>query len=180
MIRAFLALPIPEPLEHRLSLLQDAMQDGTPVPVENFHLTLAFLGEQAESTLDDLDVLLAAAALPMPVLRLTSLAAFGGRNPRALIALFAPDPRLMALQSRVARLALDAGIPLQHRRFTPHVTLIRFAQDEVTPPQLAGAIAAAGLITSEAHAVAQMHLMRSRLLASGAAYDPLARYRLTA
>lgn len=178
MIRAFLSLPLPQPLEHRLSLLQDCLRDGHPVPVENFHLTLAFLGEQSESVLDDLHVLLSAAVLPMPVLRLVGLSAFGGKKPRAFVARFAPEPRLMALQARVARLAHEVGIALEHRRFAPHVTLARFAPGMVGAPQLAAAIAAAGLITSEDHAVAQMHLNRSRLLASGPAYEVLASYAL--
>lgn len=176
MIRAFLALPMPEGITHRLTLAQHPLPLPRPVEAGMLHLTLVFLDSQPESVLEDLHLILDGLRLPAPVLRLAGLGAFGGAAPDSVHALIAPDARLTTLQAKVARAARDVGIALPARRFVPHVTLGRGVCE---PAELARGMAAAGAVTSEPWTATEMILYRSTLLKSGSAYDPLAVYALT-
>lgn len=178
MIRAFLALPLPDPLLHSLTVAQHRLRLDAPVPPENFHVTLAFLGDQREPVLEELHAILETRALPMPTLRLDGLGVFGGAKPRNIHAAIAPDPALTALHGKVAAAARDAGIKLEGRKYVPHVTLARFAPGTGPAPALAAAIQSVGAVTSQPHAVDTMRLYRSTLRRGGAVYDPLAEYPL--
>lgn len=176
MIRAFLALPLPDPLKDRLALVQHRLPLPRPVDAGSFHVTLAFLDTQPEPVLEDLHLALDGLRLPAPLLRLAGLGTFGGATPDNVHALIAPEPRLSALQAKVARVVRTCGITLPARRFVPHVTLGRGAVD---PVPLARAMAAVGAVTSDPWVPEALVLYRSTLLRSGPAYDPLARYALT-
>lgn len=179
MIRAFLALPLPDPILHRLGMVQHVLRLTDPIPRESLHLTLAFLGEQPEPVLEELHHGLNARALPMPVLQLDGLGVFGGDAPRSLHARIAPEPRLLALQARVSQIARDAGIALERRKFIPHVTLARFARGEVSAQTLAAGFAAVGALTSAPLVPEHLVLFRSTLRRDGAVHDALAEYQLT-
>ena len=102
MIRAFLALPLPESVIAHLALVQTRMRLTRPVPRENLHITLVFLGEQREDALEELHLAIEGMALPGFWLHLDGLAVFGGDNPRNLHAAIAAEPGLTRLQSRHA------------------------------------------------------------------------------
>jgi 2'-5' RNA ligase len=63
-MRAFLALPIPEDTVAALCAVQARIPFGRPVPEDNLHLTLAFLGDVGEDVLNDLHDILSSTALP--------------------------------------------------------------------------------------------------------------------
>lgn len=179
MIRAFVALPLPEPVSARLAMAQALLPIARPVPRESFHLTLAFLGEQPEDRLEDVHAGLEAIAFPPFTLRIDGLGVFGGDRPRSVHATLAPEPLLDRLQSRIARAVAMAGARLESRRFTPHVTLGRFAPGEGRPEALAHAIGRVGAFAPPPWTVDHFALMRSRLRPEGAVHDELARYPLT-
>lgn len=179
MIRAFLGLPLPDLLEHSLTIAQHRLRLARPVDSEALHVTLVFLGEQPEPVLEELHLALDGAALPRAMVQLAGLGVFGGDKPRSLHARLAPDPGLMALQARVAAAARSAGITLERRRFVPHVILARFRTGEVTAAALAAALGAHGPLTSAPHPVDRLILYRSTLRRDGAVHDPLAEYPLT-
>lgn len=176
MIRAFLALPLPEGPARALSLVQARLPLPRPVPMEHFHVTLAFLDAQPEAVLEELHLALDGLRLPVPALALEGFGTFGGAIPDNVHALIAPDPALSALQSKVTRAARLAGIALPARRFAPHVTLGRGPHD---PAALARGLAALGPSLPQRWTAPEMILYRSTLLKSGPAYDPLASYPLT-
>ncbi|MYS59392.1 MULTISPECIES: RNA 2',3'-cyclic phosphodiesterase [Streptomycetaceae] len=93
---------------------------------EQWHLTLAFLGEVAEDTLPDLRERLARAARRHPPARLR-LAGGGRFGDRVLWAgVTGHTPELGRLAASVNAAARHAGIALdEERRFTAHLTLAR-------------------------------------------------------
>ncbi len=179
MIRAFLALPLPEPVVHRLTVAQHRLPLPRPLDPESFHVTLVFLDTQPEPVLEELHYALESRTLPAPVLRLDGFGSFGGADPLSLHAVIAADPRLTALQAKLAQAARGVGIALPARRFVPHVTLGRWRKGEAQPDLLARALGAFGPLTSEPWVADELVLYRSLLRPEGAVYDPLARYPLT-
>ncbi len=167
-MRAFLALPVPDDTAAALVRLQSELPSGRPVPEENLHLTLAFLGEVGDDLLDELHLGLASAALGAAPVRFSGLTGFPSRDGNLLVADVAPDPALVRLHGRVTRIIRAAGIALSRRRFRPHVTLMRGARRGLAtdlpgiPPYIAGALI----------------LYRSTLGSGHARHDAIARYPL--
>lgn len=178
MIRAFLALPVPDVLGHVLTIAQHRLRLDNPVPPENFHVTLAFLDAQPEPVLSELHDQLALRSLPGAVLRLDGFGVFGGRAPQNLHARIAPDKGLAALHERVLGACRAVGIIFERRRFVPHVTLARFRPGTIRDSTLAAHLQDHGPLTSDAVPAPELVLFRSTLRPGGSIYDPLAQYPL--
>ncbi|WP_417628746.1 RNA 2',3'-cyclic phosphodiesterase [Pararhodobacter aggregans] len=178
MIRAFLALPLPEPILDRLTIAQHRLPLPRPLEPETFHITLVFLDRQPEPVLEDFHHALEAMARYAPLLRLDGLGSFGGNDPDAVFARIAGDARLSALHMRTARAAREVGIEVPGRKYVPHVTLGRFRKGEAQPEALARAMQAVEPLTSNLWLAEEMVLYRSTLRPEGPVYDPLARYKL--
>lgn len=127
MIRAFVALPMPDPLRDRLEELGEDIDEGRPVDGENLQLTLAFLGEQRPELLEDVAVELESLAPPAPTVALRGVGAFGGGRPRSAHVEVQADLALTALRDAIRRACRRGGLELPHARFTPHVTVARFS-----------------------------------------------------
>ncbi|MBX2856240.1 MAG: RNA 2',3'-cyclic phosphodiesterase, partial [Rhodobacteraceae bacterium] len=136
MIRAFLAIPLPDEIKDALDEAQDDLRGANWVPPENLHLTLSFLGDQTRRTLEDLDALLMPLTQPRFELEIAGVSHFGGRDPRLCYAGLRDSLDLRRLQAKVEQAARDAGIAIEDRRYTPHVTLARWARREVTAERL--------------------------------------------
>lgn len=178
-MRCFLALPVPEPLIPLLLAAQDVVAVGRAVPEENLHLTLAFLGEQPDYALAELDAALGA-VLPGCALALGGLVSFGGRRVKLLAAGVVPEPGLAALRSSVVAAVRAAGIDLPRERFRPHITLIRFGaglRDGDRARFETGVAQAAGLRSAPEPAGA-LRLVGSVLTPGGAIYETLAEWPL--
>ncbi len=178
MIRAFLALPVPDDIRLRLSALQHRLPLPRPIPYENFHVTLTFLDRQPEPLLEELHHAIETMTLPAPRLRLDGLGSFGGNEPDAVHARLADDPALSALSAKLTRAAREAGIAVKARKFVPHITLGRLRTHEVGPETLARALGALGEVTSQPWLAETLVLYRSTLRADGPVYDPLVEYPL--
>ncbi len=126
MIRAFVAIPLPETVVSALSAAQAGLPAGRPVAPENFHLTVAFLGEHPEPLIEDVHFALDAIRAPAFELTLDGLDLFGGKRPRVLHAEVRPEPKLTHLREKVLQAARGAGLRMDRARYNPHVTLARF------------------------------------------------------
>jgi 2'-5' RNA ligase len=150
------------------------------VHVENFHVTLRFLGVIEEATLALVREALAEAAAKTEPFTLT-IGGFGGfpspRAPRVVwVGVQAGADALGALHARVERALAQRGLPPEGRAFHGHVTIGR-AREARGAAGLAEALAATpeplGEVTVDA-----VYLMRSDLHPAGARYSVLAREAL--
>jgi 2'-5' RNA ligase len=179
-MRSFLALPLPPRVTGALAALVAALPFGRPVPQENLHLTLAFLGELPEAQVIAAHEAIAnLRAAPLQV-ELRGLALFGGRHPASLHVVLAEPAPVVELHRRALARLHGAGVMPARARFTPHVTLARFRPR--MPPgdaaHLARFLAQHAGFGLGPFAVARMVLYRSTLGAGPPVYDELARYTL--
>jgi RNA 2',3'-cyclic 3'-phosphodiesterase len=182
MIRAFVAIPMPEPVTHALMAAQAGLPCGRPVPAENFHITLAFLGEHPEPLIEDVHFALAGIQAPAFELRLAGLGLFGGERPHQLITEPRREPRLEHLRDKVVQAARGAGLRMERARYLPHVTLARFnngLRGEEAEAMRAFAARGAGFRAGPFE-VGEFVLFRSSLGRRGPTYEELAAYPLQA
>ncbi|MEO1613108.1 MAG: RNA 2',3'-cyclic phosphodiesterase [Pseudomonadota bacterium] len=124
-MRLFAAIAPPDDIRDDLEALQSGLPDGSRVPWENFHLTLAFFGEVEARAAEELDAALSDVRFPQMEVALTGVDVFGGDKPRLIYAAVERSEPLIALQTGVETAARRADIAVETRRYTPHVTLAR-------------------------------------------------------
>ena len=178
MIRAFAAIALPEEVRFDVMLLQQGLPLPRPLPPENLHLTLVFLGELPASVLADVDLALGAVRAPGFPLALAGVDLFGGAKARMAYAGVAPSPALVHLQAQVETAARNAGVAVPARRYMPHVTLARLPERIENRERLERAVAARAGYAGPTFAVEAFHLYRSHLGRGGSIYEELARYPL--
>ena len=133
MIRSFFAINLPETWCRELSRLQDRLKktraDVKWVRPESVHLTLKFLGNVPEQTLDELCRAAgpALAQHPALALHLEGAGVFPTRNrPRVVwLGLGGQLERLNRLQKDLEAVAAQYGFEPEERPFRPHLTLGR-------------------------------------------------------
>jgi RNA 2',3'-cyclic 3'-phosphodiesterase len=109
---------------------------GQCVPKENYHVTMAFLGERDERQAPHIRRIVETAARehsPM-TLCVNRLGFFGRRECALLYAGLSPCPRLLPLSDTLRRLLTEAGEAFDPKPFVAHVTLARKA--DLTPADL--------------------------------------------
>ena len=120
-MRLFVAVELSPEMKSALLDTQDQMRaqrvTGSFTPIENLHVTLAFIGDYP----DPEDV-------PLPEfapfeLKLSGYGSFGDLWWVGL----EKSPPLEACARRLRRRLADAGIPFDKKRFSPHITLVRRA-----------------------------------------------------
>lgn len=143
-VRCFLGLGVEEaevpPIQCCISPLQEEQwsADLRWVAPRNWHLTLAFLGNQPSAWLDRLrdgcQGFLQAASFEK-ALRLQGCRVGGFPDARGrIVALELPaHPKLLALKSGLDQVLRQQGFEPESRDFRPHITLARFERDEARP-----------------------------------------------
>ena len=179
MIRAFVAVPLPEAVRARLGVVGQMLPLPRRLPPENLHLTLVFLGEVPEPVAEEAHVAFETIAVPRFSLALRGVGLFGGDRPRVVYAGTTPEPALDRLQAKVEQAARRAGARVDARRFVPHVTLARLKPGEVDIRRLEHALLEVAGFVTEPFEVEHFSLFRSHLGHGGAHYEELARYPLT-
>ncbi len=145
MIRAFVALPLPDEVEDRLETLQKTLPAGRPVARDTFHLTLAFVGEHPPEAIEALHEELSLIHAEAPEIALAGLGTFGKGSPKLLFATVAENAPLMHLHQEVKAAMRRAGLTPSGEKYRPHVTLARFRRrlDPAEEQRLAGYLSAA-------------------------------------
>jgi RNA 2',3'-cyclic 3'-phosphodiesterase len=178
VIRAFVAIALPDPVRLDLMIVQHGLPVPRPVPPENLHLTLLFLGEVPEPVLADADLAFRRIRVPRLHVAPAGLGLFGGARPRVVFCGVAEATGLRHLHSKVAGAARGAGIAPEARRYVPHVTLARVAPERVDRQRLEQFVAARTGYAAPPFEAEDFRLYHSRLASAGAAYEELARYPL--
>lgn len=125
-MRLFIAIELPDDIKKALGRLRIDIPGARWVPLEQIHLTLAFLGELDENSLGLLTSELSKIHAPEFKLRFTATGCFPDRRrPRVLWVGLEPEARLISLAAKVRAAALACGIQQEERRFSPHITLAR-------------------------------------------------------
>ena len=133
-IRTFLALELPKTVRNKLSVHaelisgHDKLQQIRWLHKQNYHLTLAFLGNVDYALVSSIQLnlernLSSNKAVPFRFLEITPFPFSGA--PKIVAAILEHSEELMQLQHNTAKYIRGFGISLERRRFTPHVTLGR-------------------------------------------------------
>ena len=133
-IRTFLALELTQTVRKKLSAHSELisghynMQQIRWLPKENYHLTLAFLGNVEYNLISSLQLKLeqnlsSNKAVPFRFIEIAPFPFFGA--PKIAAAILEHSEELIKLQHDTLKCLRAFGIFLERRRFTPHVTLGR-------------------------------------------------------
>ena len=178
MPRLFTGLEIPENVMNELSLLRGGLRGARWIEPENYHITLRFIGDIDDAAARDAEDILAEVRRNGFELRIDGLSSFGGRRPRALVALLGPSPAMMELQAEHERLMRRVGLEPEGRKFTPHVTLARLR--DTSSMEVADYLSARPMVRSQPFAVSRFVLFSSRASTGGGPYVVEAAYPLAA
>lgn len=130
MPRLFFALSLPASLSDALDDLAEGIPDARWALENDYHLTLAFLGEVPPGRRRDAEDAARRVRVAPLEIQLRGVGAFPRRPPaRVLWAGIDPEPRLLTLQRRLCAELRADGFLLEQRRFHPHVTLARLDRD---------------------------------------------------
>ena len=183
-MRLFIAISFEEDIVEQIAEVQrrlcEALETGVPVPTENMHLTLVFLGEIDEDDLvaveDVLDDVQSRLNFDLVFDRVDTFGSHGKSPDSTTWWLGAqPSKQLDHLQKEIADKMARLGVELERRAFVPHVTLVRHASSraredaEQTMQELAEKLSAHP-ITARVNAYC---LMESQLTPEGARYQQI-------
>lgn len=180
MIRAFLAVDLPESYRAGLTAVQDHLKksraDVRWTRVASIHLTLKFFGDITETQVETLSAAASpiTAATPAFTLRVQGVGTFPGpKNPRVIwLGLSGQTDILARLVQSLKQAFVPLGFPMEKRQFTPHLTLgrVRSSQGKEALHQSLQTVALPEFAEFQ---VNQLVLYRSTLRPQGALYTPL-------
>jgi 2'-5' RNA ligase len=168
MPRLFTALEIPRDAALSLSLLRGGLPGARWIDVENYHLTLRFIGDVEGHVADEVANALDRVRRPGFELALSGVGAFGSKKPHSVYAGVSPSPELNALQGEIDRICNRVGAPSDQRKFTPHVTLARLRNSGSM--DIASYLSARGNFSTMPFRVSRFVLMSSRDSVGGGPY----------
>lgn len=178
MIRLFAGLAIPPDLADEFERMQGGIPDARWTARDNFHVTLTFIGEVPEETVEDVDEALASVYAPAFDLQISGMGSFSqGSDPKVIWFGLAPNLALLGLKNKIDT-ALDRyGLPYEKRKYVPHVTLARFRQLPDAQKTVDFMQAHEGIETAP-FAVDEFILYSSSSGKNGPVYEPLEYYPL--
>ncbi len=176
LIRAFLAIPLPEELQQSIFRLQKrlkgAIPELKPAAIHNLHLTLHFLGDRTQEQLAEIARIMVSTGEKKKSFNVLvkNLGCFPQqRKPRVLWLGVEPPEPLIALQAELAAELEQRGLLDDRRPYRPHLTIGRFKQIPRDPDALCPFLSQG----CGSFKVDQLVLYRSRLTPSGAVHTPL-------
>jgi 2'-5' RNA ligase len=189
LIRAFIAVQLPEGLKIELADLETQLKKNSPpvikwVDPNSIHITLKFLGEISPDSIEELMLAIEESARGIQPFQLEvrELGAFPGldRTQILWVGIKGAMEKIAELQKRIEANTAQLGFPRENRPFTPHLTLGR-VRDGARPNELQRI----GKLLSEINFSTLHHvdvqaidLMKSRLTPTGAIYTCIGSVKL--
>lgn len=177
-MRCFLAISVPDTLSDALLDLQDRVRNARWIDEASFHITLIFLGNCEPDQLDELHTGLSSIRMDSFELTPSGSGAFGKTKPNNLHIRFEECEPLRRLQLKAGRFAQAASIPIERRKFVPHITLAR-CSGGVIPAQAKEWVERHHRFKADPFLVSAFSLYRSDIGNGPPVYTELARYELT-
>ena len=167
MIRLFIAIDVPEDFSTLICGLGGTIPGSRPVPLDQLHLTIKFIGEVESGRLDDIREALDSIDSPPFSLSLKGVGHFPPRGmPRVLWVGVSPVAEITALRNRIENTLFGAGIPREGRKFAPHITVARLKN---SPLKRVGQwLAGNAMLETPPFEVSEFRLYASTLSAKGA------------
>ena len=178
MPRLFTGLEIPADVAFDLDLMRGGIIGARWIDRESHHITLRFIGDIPDGLAREIAYELEAVDARPFALRLSGCGVFGGNKPHSLYVGVEENADLRRLQSIHERICQVLGLPAEQRKFTPHVTLARLKDPDLSA--LHRFIASHNLYKSRVFEVARFVLFSSRPSRGGGPYAVEESYQLQA
>lgn len=129
-MRLFIALDLDDAIRERITRFVEGVRNFAPdarwVKPESLHITLKFIGEQAETALDGIRRAMAEVPVPSPEIQFRSYGFFPTVNAARVFWIgMESGPQLQALAAAIDDRMPALGISKEERAFSPHLTLAR-------------------------------------------------------
>lgn len=177
MPRLFTAIEIPRDAALALSFLRGGLPSARWIDVENYHLTLRFIGDVESRLADEIVTALDRIERAPFAIELGGVGAFGSKKPHSIYAGVKPSAPLEALQGDIDRTCRRLGLPADTKKFVPHVTLARLRQPKADDVALY--LAGRGNFKAPAFTIGRFVLLSSRDSVGGGPYVLEESYRLS-
>lgn len=179
-MRAFIAISLPAEVKNQLTLIQNQLKNSRAdvkwVEPDNLHLTLKFLGEINEKTLDNVEKILEETTENNSIfkVRLGSLGAFPSLNsPRVIwVDLKEGSSEVKIIAAELERKIAFLGIPKEDKPFSCHITLGR-TRSALNRKELIQLFLNSGEKERLEFGVEKITLFKSTLKPSGPVYEAL-------
>ena len=168
MPRLYTALEVPRDADLSISLLRGGLPGARSIDVENYHLTLRFIGDVEGHLADEIANALDRVRRPPFSLALSGVGAFGSKKPHSIYAGVTASPDLVALQAEIDRICQRLGVPSDPHKFVPHVTLARLKNS--SDNEVARYLSGRGNFSTLPFKVSRFVLMSSRDSVGGGPY----------
>lgn len=176
-MRLFVALDLPWEIKETLAGFVTNLPGARWVPIQNFHITLRFIGETGRLQAEEIDHALAAIRVPAFSVSLAGAGWFerAGRATSLWIGVERNDS-LFHLQSKIETALRRVGLQPEKRRYNPHVTLARM--DQPVTQRLTDFVRAHNLYRSPPFEADHITLFSSHLSTEDPAYTAEVEYAL--
>jgi RNA 2',3'-cyclic 3'-phosphodiesterase len=178
MPRLFTGVEIPSGIAQALASMRGGLPGARWIDPANYHLTLRFIGDVDDAVAHEVDSMLGRIKRGGFELYMQGVGSFGGRKPRAVVAMASPAQGLLEVQAEQERLMQRIGLEPEGRKFMPHVTLARLRDSSSS--QVAEYLSARGLFRTAPFRVSRFVLFSSRASVGGGPYVVEASYPLDA
>ena len=176
MPRLFTGLEVPSDIAAELATLRGGIFGARWIDVENYHITLRFIGDIDERMASDVAEALDEIRRPSFPVTFDGLSWFGADKPRAIVAKVKPTAPLVELQADHERRLRRIGLEPEPRKYTPHVTLARLRSS--SPHAVADYLSVRGYFPARQFEAKHFVLFSARESTGGGPYLVEAAYRL--